>query len=136
MLEYINLCTLAVLGYIDYARYKIPNVILCGWFGTLISMDLISGAISKIFIKSLIGMFIVAGSYIPLRLIFKASAGDFKLYAVIAFAVGTENMLKILFISSLISLFPLASGVKQVPMAFTTDFGYIAFLISGFSGNI
>ena len=136
MLEYINLCTLAILGYIDYTRYKIPNVILCGWFGTLICMDLISGAISNKYIESLVGMFIVTGSYIPLRLIVKVSAGDFKLYAVIAFAMGIDNMLCILFISSLISLFPLASGVKQVPMAFSTYFGYIAFLLSGYRGNI
>ena len=87
-------------------------------------------------ITSIMGAIIVAGSYIPLRHIVKCSPGDFKLFAILSIAIGATNMSTVLFITMLIALFPLASGIKKVPIAFLTFFGYIAFLLMQSEGII
>lgn len=133
MLGLINLCTLILLGYVDFKSYKIPNVVLCGWLGTILTMYLIIGYCTtpRIIIPTVIGSLIVTGSYIPLRRIVKCSAGDFKLFAVLTVAIGVDNMLAVLTITLLIGLLPLVYGVKKIPIAFVTCLGYIAFLIKG-----
>lgn len=130
MLGTLNVITLIALGYIDYTSYKIPNVILCVWLGTLLFYFFPNGTTPGEIIPTVIGAFIVAGSYIPLRRIVRCSAGDFKLFVVLTVAIGVDDMLTTLAISSVTSLFPLACGVKRLPMAFITCFGYIAFLLS------
>lgn len=127
----INVFTLAALSLTDIVSFKIPNVILVGWLGTLVFLKLLSfnGIILKITIHIMIGIIVVTGSYISLSRIVKCSAGDFKLYFVLAFGLGLENMMIVLFISACISLFPLLCGIKKIPMAIMTYFGYIAFLL-------
>ncbi len=129
LLDIINLITLAILAYIDYMYFKIPNIILCGWLGTLIYLKYICGTIPEVSIPKVIVFLIVPGSYILLRRIVRCSAGDFKLFLVIAVAIGFNNMLVTLLITCLISIIPLASGLKRIPMAFIAYFGYIAFLL-------
>ena len=131
MLGLINLCTLILLGYIDFKSYKIPNVVLCGWLGTILIVHHIGCTTPKIIISTVIGSLIVTGSYIPLRRIVKCSAGDFKLFAVLTVAIGVDDMLAVLTITLLIGLLPLVYGVKKIPIAFVTCLGYIAFLIKG-----
>ena len=128
--------SLAILGIIDFKSYKIPNVILCGWLGTMAFDSLMFSITPKITISSIMDALIVAGSYIPLKQIVKCSPGDFKLFAVLTIAIGVIDMLTILFITMLIALFPLASGIKKVPIAFLTFFGYIAFLLMKSEGII
>lgn len=136
MVRYKVLLSLAMLGIIDFKSYKIPNVILCGWLGTIVVDDLLFSITPKITITSMMGAIIVAGSYIPLRQIVKCSPGDFKLFAILSIAIGVTNMSTVLFITMLIALFPLASGIKKVPIAFLTFFGYIAFLLMQSEGII
>lgn len=136
MVRYKVLLSLAMLGIIDFKSYKIPNVILCGWLGTIVVDDLLFSITPKITITSMMGAIIVAGSYIPLRQIVKCSPGDFKLFAILSIAIGATNMSTVLFITMLIALFPLASGIKKVPIAFLTFFGYIAFLLMQSEGII
>ena len=136
MVRLVSLSSLAILGIIDFKSYKIPNVILCGWLGTIVFNELLFSITPKITISIIMDAIIVAGSYIPLRQIVKCSPGDFKLFAVLVIAVGTLDMLTILFITMLIALFPLASGIKKVPIAFLTFFGYIAFLLIQSEGII
>ena len=125
----LNLSTLMLLGYIDFKSYKIPNVILCGWLGTVLILKIIESTTPGTIIPTVIGALIVAGSYIPLRRIVKCSAGDFKLFAVLTVAIGIDDMLITLFFALLIGVLPLASGIKKIPIAFVTCLGYIAFLI-------
>lgn len=130
MLGLINLGTLVLLGYIDFVSYKIPNVILCGWLGTvMILKDYRYTTPIEIFL-TVIGVLIATGSYIPLRRIVRCSAGDFKLFAVLTVAMGIDDMLTILIITLLITTLPLVCGVRKVPVAMTTGLGYIAFLLS------
>ena len=129
MVRLVVLLSLAMLGIIDFKSYKIPNVILCGWLGTIVFNRLLFSITPKVTIISIMGAIIVAGSYIPLRQIVSCSPGDFKLFAILTIAIGGKKMLTVLFITMLIALFPLASGVKKVPIAFLTFFGYIAFLL-------
>lgn len=129
MLGLMNLMTLAVLGYTDFVSYKIPNAILCGWLGTLIFFYYLGSVTPRDIIPIMFSALIVSGSYIPLRRIVKCSAGDFKLFAVLTVAIGLDNMLTTLLITSLLGLFPLACGLKRIPIAFITCFGYIAFLL-------
>lgn len=132
MLGLINLCTLILLGYVDFKSYKIPNVVLCGWLGTILIIQHTGCCTTpRIIIPTVIGSLIVTGSYIPLRRIVKCSAGDFKLFAVLTVAIGVDDMLAVLTITLLISLLPLVYGVKKIPIALVTCLGYIAFLIKG-----
>ena len=128
--------SLAILGIIDFKSYKIPNVILCGWLGTMVFDSLMFSIAPKITILSIMDALIVAGSYIPLSKIVKCSPGDFKLFAILTIAIGITDMSTVLFITMLIALFPLASGIKKVPIAFLTFFGYIAFLLMKSEGII
>ena len=129
MIRLVNTITLAALGLIDFKSYKIPNVVLCGWLGTILYIFNLECTTPSSIIPRILGALIVTGSYIPLRRIVKCSAGDFKLFAVMVVAVGADDMLNTLMITLITCLFPLASGVRKVPVAFVTYFGYIAFLL-------
>lgn len=122
-----NIFSLAILGYIDYKIYKIPNVILVAWVTSICVINLYSAI--PLNAQTIILSGLTAGMYIPLRQIVRCEAGDFKLFAVIVLATGPNYALSICLISMLISLIPLASGIKRVPLALTTFFGYIAFLL-------
>lgn len=136
MVRYEIIVSLAVLGIIDFKSYKIPNIILCGWLGTMVFDSLMFSIAPKITILSIMDALIVAGSYIPLSKIVKCSPGDFKLFAILTIAIGITDMSTVLFITMLIALFPLASGIKKVPIAFLTFFGYIVFLLMKSEGII
>lgn len=123
MLDFLSL---AILGYIDYKTYKIPNVILVAWAVSKYANCLLSAI--PINVQTIILTVGTAGMYIPLRQIVKCQAGDIKLFAVIVFTAGPNSALRICLISMLISLIPLVSGVKKVPLALMTFFGYVAFL--------
>lgn len=136
MVRYEILVSLAVLGIIDFKSYKIPNIILCGWLGTMVFDSHMFSIAPKITILSIMDALIVAGSYIPLSKIVKCSPGDFKLFTILTISIGIKDMSTVLFITMLIALFPLASGIKKVPIAFLTFFGYIAFLLMKSEGII
>lgn len=123
----LNVITLAILGVIDYKTYKIPNIVLMGWVLTFLIVSTIEAIPIKL--QSLILCGVTAGMYFPLRQIVKCSAGDFKLFAIIVLAMDLHCALITIFISMLISLIPLACGVKKVPLALMTLFGYTAFLL-------
>lgn len=122
-----NVMTLAILGYLDLKKKWIPNVVLLGWAATIITCFLIGT--TPINPSSVILSLAVIGIFYPLRRIVKCFAGDFKLYAVLMLAMEPKDSLWICFISMLISLFSFASGIKVVPMALVTFFGYITFLL-------
>ena len=61
----------------------------------------------------------------------KVSAGDMKLFSLLMNFLGREKGLYIIFISLIISIFPLLRGVKKVPIAFCSLLGLIAFLLFG-----
>ena len=130
----MNLCSLATLGYIDYKIYKIPNVILCGWLGTTIALTKLGCVTPRDIHETVMVVCMVTGSYIPLRRIARCNAGDFKLFAVLTLVSGVDCMLTTLFITLLITLLPFSCGVEKVPIAFTTYFGYIAFLLMHMEG--
>lgn len=90
---------------------------------------------NTIIMKTVVAI-IVAGSYIPLTYLVKTSAGDFKLFAVLSYVLGVDDMLATLFITMLISLFPLICGIKKVPIGFATYFGYIAFELLKMEGML
>ena len=123
----LNVITLAILGVIDYKTYKIPNIVLMGWVITIFTMFRLQAIPMKI--QTLILCGITAGIYFPLRQIAFCSGGDFKLFAVVVLAMDSHSALITIFISMLFSLIPLACGVKKVPIAFMTFFGYTAFLL-------
>ena len=123
----LNVITLAILGVIDYKTYKIPNIVLMGWVLTILTVATIETI--PIEPQSLILCGVTAGMYFPLRQVVKCSAGDFKLFAIIVLAMDLHCALITIFISMLISLIPLACGVKKVPLALMTLFGYTAFLL-------
>lgn len=137
-MELINFVTLAILGYIDLAKYKIPNVILAMWLVTEIMIKINVFCLNAPqYLGKLIFVFVATtGIYLLLSRVVECNAGDFKLYGVLTAIYGTEQMLVILFISSLISLYPLASGCKKVPCAFFTFFGYLAFQLLKYEGII
>lgn len=122
-----NLITLAILGYFDLKTGLIPNAILLGWIGTHIANLSFSGTHISSF--SVAMSLLIVGIFYPLRCIAKCSAGDFKLYAAMMLIIEPKDSLCICFITMLISLFPLVSGIKMVPLALTTFFGYITFLL-------
>ena len=125
-----NLASLVCLGIIDFVTYKIPNVLLTGWIVTSIFINIMDGTITiSDTIQNAVFSLLVAGSFIPLRHIVYCNAGDFKLYGVITVILGIKTAMVILFVTCVMSFFPLASGVKKVQLAFLTLFGYIAFLI-------
>lgn len=125
-----NVVTLACLGIIDFVTYKIPNAVLIGWIVTSIFINNLGGTITiDDNIKNVLFSLLVAGSFIPMRHIVYCNAGDFKLYGVLTAIIGVKNALIVLFMTCIMSFFPLASGVKRVQLAFVTYFGYIAFLI-------
>lgn len=128
MLAVANIITLTILGCIDYKTYKIPNVVLMGWFFSVIMIKCLTGTI-PIDANSITFALVIAGIYFPLRQIVKCSAGDFKLFAVLGLIYGSHITLVICFITMIISLIPLVCGVKKVPIAFTTLLGYTAFLL-------
>ena len=122
-----NLITLAILGYLDFKKNWIPNVILLGWIITMIfSLIIVSTPINP---SSVALSLVVVGIFFPLRQIVECNAGDFKLFAVLMLALKPMDSLLICFIAMLISLYLLASGIKKVPIALTTFFGYITFLL-------
>lgn len=123
----LNIVSLAILGYTDYKIFKVPNIILVAWVVSIYVIHLLSAI--PINTQTIILSGITAGMYFPLRKIVRCEAGDIKLFAVIVLAVGPNCALSICFLSMLISLIPLVSGIKRVPLAFMTFFGYIAFLL-------
>ena len=122
-----NLITLAILGFFDLKTGMIPNAILLGWIGTHIVN--LSFSATHISLFSIAMSLLVVGIFYPLRRIVRSSAGDFKLYAAMMLIIDPIDSLYICFITMLISLIPLASGIKMVPIALTTFFGYITFLL-------
>lgn len=122
-----NLITLAILGYIDFKKKWIPNVILLAWIATLMAISLL--ALTPFNPSTVLTSLVVVGIFYPLRRMVKCSAGDFKLYAIIMLASEPEDSLCICLISMILSLIPLASGIKIVPIALMTFFGYITFLL-------
>lgn len=129
-MEKINFLTLAVLGYIDYVRFKIPNVIICGWLGTFFIIKILSSSPTNFYtlITTLIASTLVTGSYFPLHHIVKCNAGDFKLFGVLTAINGLDDTLWIILITISFSVFPFAIGIKKIQIASYTFFGYIAFL--------
>lgn len=127
MLMPLNILSLTILGYIDYKTYKIPNIILLAWAVSAYVVRLYSAI--PISAQTIILTGLTAGMYFPIRQIVRCQAGDFKLFAVIVLATEPSNALSICLISMLISLIPLTSGIKKVPLALMTFFGYIAFLL-------
>ena len=123
----LNVITLTILGVIDYKTYKIPNIVLMGWVITILTMFHLQSIPIKT--QTLVLCGITAGIYFPLRQIVVCYAVDFKLFAVIMLAMDIHSALIVIFISMLLSLIPLACGVKKVPIAFMTFFGYTAFLL-------
>ena len=127
MLSYYNIITLTALGFFDYKMLKIPNEILLGWLATIFVDYSISS--TPITVSMIIVAIITAGIYWPIRQAVECSAGDFKLYAVLMLTDRPLNILSICLISMLISLIPMVSGIKKVPIALTTLLGYITFLL-------
>ena len=121
-----NVITLTILGIIDFKIYKIPNIVLVGWVITIFIMFRLNTIPIKT--QSLVLAGLTAGIYFPLRQIVKCSGGDFKRFAVIMLAMEPYSALETIFISMILSLIPLVSGVKKVPMAYTMLLGYTAFL--------
>lgn len=122
-----NLITLAIIGYLDLKINRIPNAILLGWITTIIfSFNLVTMPFN---LSSVALSLVTVGIYFPLRQIVKCYAGDFKLFAVLMLMLEPKESLCICFISLIISLIPLASGIKQVPLGLTTLFGYVTFLL-------
>ena len=121
-----NVITLTILGIIDFKIYKIPNIVLVGWVITIFIMFRLNTIPIKT--QSLVLAGLTTGIYFPLRQIVKCNGGDFKLFAVIMLAMEPYSALATIFISMILSLIPLVSGVKKVPMAYTMLLGYTAFL--------
>ncbi len=128
--------TLCILGLIDYKKYKIPNVILLLYLGYFIAIDIFDRITPNIIIAKIAIVIVVSGSYIPISIYVKAAAGDFKLFAVLSYVMGVDDMLATLLITMLISLFVLTCGVKKVPIAYITYFGYIAFQLLRMEGFV
>ena len=128
-----EVATLALLGYIDLKTYTIPNVILLGWMITIISLRIGTTSISHLHIGLSV---IIVGAYIPLKHIAKCQGGDVKLYALLALTHTADDAMVIILISMLLSLIPMALGVKNIPLAFTTFLGYITFLFLRMEGMV
>ena len=122
-----NIVTLAILGFLDLKKHLIPNVVLLGWILTLIFILFMSA--TPINPSSVILSLAVVGIFFPLRQIVNCNAGDFKLYAILMLIHEPTESLWICFLSMIISLYPLTSGNKIVPLALTTLFGYVTFLL-------
>lgn len=127
MLGVFNIISLAALGYIDYKIYKIPNVILLGWILTILVNCL--NSVIPIRTNMVVSALVTVGIFYPIRRVVKCNAGDFKLYAVMMLTDDPFNILTICFISMIISLVPMAVGVKKVPLALMTLFGYVTFCL-------
>lgn len=137
MANVINLISLASIAYIDYKRYKIPNVLICGWMLTLTHLASQNGVTNMVSIsKTLIASLLVTGLYFPLRQIVNCNAGDFKLFGGLAVSLGLSNALKVIFISLSFSVFPFASGMKKIPIGFLSFIGYVTFLVFSRKGLI
>lgn len=59
----------------------------------------------------------------------KVSAGDMKLFSLLVNYMGREKGLYVIFISLIISIFPLLRGVKKVPVSFCSLLSLAAFLL-------
>lgn len=127
MLGVFNIISLAALGYIDYKIYKIPNAILLGWILTILVNCL--NSVIPIRTNMVVSALVTVGIFYPIRQVVKCNAGDFKLYAVMMLTDDPFNILTICFISMIISLVPMAVGVKKVPLALMTLFGYVTFCL-------
>ena len=122
-----NLITLAIIGFLDLKHNWIPNAIILGWLTTIFfGFNIVSIPVNP----SSVGLSLVTvGIFFPLRRIVKCCAGDFKLYAVLMLTMEPSDSLGVCFMSMAISLIPLASGIKYVPIGLTTLFGYVTFLL-------
>ena len=122
-----NLVTLAIIGYLDFKEKRIPNAVLLGWIATIITNLSIVG--TPLNPSSVAMSLVTVGIFFPLRRIAKCNAGDFKLYAVMMLSLEPQDSLYISLISMMISLIPLASGIRYVPLGLTTFIGYVTFLL-------
>lgn len=127
MLVVFTIISLTALGYIDYKVYKIPNAILLGWLLTILVNCL--NSVVPIRTNMVVSALVTVGIFYPIRQVVKCNAGDFKLYAVMMLTDDPFNILTICLISMIISLVPMAVGVKKVPLALMTLFGYITFCL-------
>lgn len=124
----ITMVSLVALGYTDLRSRKIPNVILCEWLLTIIIYNIFIGT-TNISSYVVLASTLVTGSFLLLRHIIPCSAGDFKLYGILILAMGLSDTIKILLLSLICLVLPLACGIRRVPLAFITCLGYIAFLL-------
>lgn len=116
-MDTLNLISLAVIGYIDYMRFKIQNVILIGWIATFIVINQMYSTNICINPSEIIASTFVAGSIIPLRRIVKCHAGDFKLYGILTATMELKDKAIILLTHLYISMFPMVKGVKMSLLA-------------------
>ena len=121
-----------LLAYFDLKFYKIPNIIIVLSELTRISILSISHIdIVSIMIRTSSNYIVFFLLYLLLTPMVKVSAGDMKLFSLLMNFLGREKGLYIIFISLIISIFPLLRGVKKVPIAFCSLLGLIAFLLFG-----
>lgn len=132
--------TICVLAYYDYKYYRIPNVIIN--FNLLFNY-LTYPVVNNFKIESIkiyvfnIGMYILLQTlFFLLSKIVKFYAGDRKLIGLVFYMVGFDNGIWILFVSLLLSLYPLSLGIKKIPMALFILSGYIAFYLLKINGSI
>lgn len=120
--------TLIILSYFDLRFFKIPNIIilLSEFIRILLSINHI-GIINEI-IKTSSTYIIFFLLYLILKSKVEISAGDMKLYSLLVNFLGVDIGLKVIFISLIMSIFPLLKGVKKVPMAFVLMLSFTAFL--------
>lgn len=124
-----NLITLAILGFTDFKLYRIPNAIILGWVATILAcFNIVSTPINP---SSVALSLATVGIYFPLRRIVRCYAGDFKLFAAMMLSLEPNESLCICILTMLISLIPLASGIRYVPLGLTTFLGYVTFLFFG-----
>lgn len=100
---------------------------MLGWIATIITNLSIVG--TPLNPSSVAMSLVTVGIFFPLRRMVKCSAGDFKLYAVMMLSLEPQDSLYISLISMMISLIPLASGIRYVPLGLTTFIGYVTFLL-------
>ncbi len=87
-------------------------------------------------IVSLVVFILIQVLFYLLSKFIKFYAGDRKLFGLVFYMMGINAGLWILFISLILSLFPLSFGVKKVPMAVFVLSGYIAFCLFANWGSI
>lgn len=117
-----------ILTYYDLEFYKIPNVIiLISEIIRIIILSINHIDIVYIIIRTSSNYIIFFLLYLILKIKIKVSAGDMKLFSLMVNYLGREKGLLVIFISLLISIFPLLKGAKKVPMSFMALLSLSAF---------